>query len=143
MQKFGFASQGQMSATGANNTMAAQSSLKTKLGGLEEMIRQVNEEIQFSKREVQMLRQEKEQLENVLSHKSTEVRKNLQVEAERVDEELKRNLGSQKAENVKLQAQIGQLKAEKTQLQQNLIGLQRRIGELELSIGAEGEGNAV
>eukprot|EP00353_Schmidingerella_taraikaensis_P007997 CAMPEP_0185581822 /NCGR_PEP_ID=MMETSP0434-20130131/19078_1 /TAXON_ID=626734 ORGANISM="Favella taraikaensis, Strain Fe Narragansett Bay" /NCGR_SAMPLE_ID=MMETSP0434 /ASSEMBLY_ACC=CAM_ASM_000379 /LENGTH=123 /DNA_ID=CAMNT_0028200451 /DNA_START=75 /DNA_END=446 /DNA_ORIENTATION=+ len=123
--------------------MAAQSSLKTKLGGLEEMIRQVNEEIQFSKREVQMLRQEKEQLENVLSHKSTEVRKNLQVEAERVDEELKRNLGSQKAENVKLQAQIGQLKAEKTQLQQNLIGLQRRIGELELSIGAEGEGNAV
>ena len=41
------------------------------------MIRQVNEEIQFSKREVQMLRQEKEQLENVLSHKSTEVRKNL------------------------------------------------------------------
>ena len=57
--------------------MAAQSSLKTKLGSLEELIRQVNEEIQFSKREVQMLRQEKEQLENVLSHKSTEVRKNL------------------------------------------------------------------
>ena len=57
--------------------MAAQSSLKTKLGSLEELIRQVNEEIQFSKREVQMLRSEKEQLENVLSHKSTEVRKNL------------------------------------------------------------------
>ena len=83
--------------------MAAQSSLKTKLGSLEELIRQVNEEIQFSKREVQMLRSEKEELENVLSHKSTEVRKNLQVEAERVDDELKRNLGHQKAENVKLQ----------------------------------------
>ena len=63
--------------------MAQQSSLKTKLQSLEEMIRQVNEEIQFSKRDVQMLRQEKEQLENVLSHKSTEVRKNLQLEAER------------------------------------------------------------
>ena len=118
-QKFGFASQSQMN--GAGNTMAAQSSLKTKLGILEvsqkhklrrsnlwhcfmwqEMIRQVNEEIQFSKREVQMLRQEKEQLENVLSHKSTEVRKNLQIEAERVDDELKKNLGNQKAENVKL-----------------------------------------
>ena len=36
MQKFGFASQGQMSnAGGPGNTMAAQSSLKTKLGGLE------------------------------------------------------------------------------------------------------------
>ena len=41
----------------------------------------------------------------------------------RVDDELKRNLGNQKAENVKLQSQIGTLKAEKTQLQQNLIGL--------------------
>ena len=60
-----------------------------------------------------------------------------------MDDELKRNLGSQKAENVKLQSQIGQLKAEKTQLQQNLIGLQRRIGELELSIGAEAEGNSL
>ena len=82
-QKFGFASQSNMQATNGNNSMAAASSLKTKLGSLEEMIRQVNEEIQFSKREVQMLRQEKEQLENVLSHKSTEVRKNLQLEAER------------------------------------------------------------
>ena len=33
-QKFGFASNGQLGATG-NNQMAAQSSLKTKLGGLE------------------------------------------------------------------------------------------------------------
>ena len=35
MQKFGFASQGQMSSAAGGNTMAAQSSLKTKLGGLE------------------------------------------------------------------------------------------------------------
>ena len=41
------------------------------------MVRSVNDDIQYNKREVQMLRQEKEQLENVLSHKSTEVRKNL------------------------------------------------------------------
>ena len=47
------------------------------------MIRAVNEDIAFSKREVQMLRQEKEQLENVLSHKATEVRKTLQCEASR------------------------------------------------------------
>jgi uncharacterized coiled-coil DUF342 family protein len=55
----------------------------------------------------------------------------------RVEDELKKNLQQQKAENVKLQSQIANLKQEKTQLQQNLMGLQRRIGELELSIGAE------
>ena len=66
------------------------------------MIRSVNEDISFNKREVQMLRQEKEQLENVLSHKSAEVRKTLQLEAARVEDELKRNLAQQKIENVKL-----------------------------------------
>lgn len=77
-----------------------------------------------------MLRQEKEQLENVLSHKSIEVRKALQGEAQRqvnfgydirliffrVEDELKKNLSQQKGENVKLQGQIGTLKQEKTQL---------------------------
>ena len=52
-------------------------SLKTTLAKLEDMIRSVNEDINYNKREVQMLRQEKEQLENVLSHKSAEVRKTL------------------------------------------------------------------
>jgi len=55
----------------------------------------------------------------------------------RVEGDLKKNLNGQKVENVKLQNQIGSLKQEKTQLQQNLIGLQRRIGELELSIGGD------
>ena len=82
-----------------------------------------------------MLRVEKEQLENVLAVKAVEVRKNLQEEAIRVEEDLKKNLSNQKTENQKLQTQIGILKQEKTQLQQNLLGLQRRIGELELSIG--------
>merc|ERR1712187_892075 len=85
-QQFGFAAQ--------NNTMAAQSSLKTKLNQLEDMVRAVNDDIQYNKRDVQMLRQEKEQLENVLTHKSTEVRKNLQIEAQRVEDELKRNLAA-------------------------------------------------
>ena len=44
---------------------------------MQEMIRTVNEDIQFNKRDVQMLRHEKQQLENVLSTKSIEVRKNL------------------------------------------------------------------
>ena len=55
----------------------------------------------------------------------------------RVEDELSRNLAAQKVENVKLQNQISALKQEKTQLQQNLVGLQRRIGEVELSIGRE------
>jgi hypothetical protein len=67
-------------------------SLKNTLTKLESVAREIQEDILYSKREVQMLRQEKEQLENVLSHKSTEVRKTLQLEANRVEDELQRNL---------------------------------------------------
>ena len=101
------------------------------------MVRAIQEDLQYSKREVQMLRQEKEQLENVLSHKSNEDRTNLQCEASRVEHELQRNHANQKIENVKLQNQVSALKQEKTQLQQNLIGLQRRIQEIELTLGGE------
>jgi hypothetical protein len=55
----------------------------------------------------------------------------------RVENDLQKNLSLQKIENVKLQNQISAIKQEKTLLQQNLIGLQRRIGELELSIGGD------
>ena len=38
---------------------------------------------------------------------------------------------------MKLYNNISTLKQEKTQLQQNLVGLQRRIGEIELAIGGD------
>ena len=39
-----------------------------------------------------------------------------------------------------MQNQITTLKTEKTNLQQNLLDLQRRTAELELSVGADTEG---
>ena len=57
--------------------MRVQNLISNQFSIIQDMVRSVNDDIQYNKREVQMLRQEKEQLENVLSHKSTEVRKNL------------------------------------------------------------------
>ena len=111
-------------------------SLKQKLAGLEDLIKGITEEVEYHKKEVQILRVEKDELEKVLAKKAAEVRENLQAEATRVEGDLKKNLSNQRTENQKLQNQISILKQEKTQLQQNLLGLQRRIGELELSIGS-------
>ena len=97
---------------------------------------------------MQNLRAEKESLENVLALKAHEVRKTLTNEATRysltlitihgrIEEELKRNLAQQRAENTKLSQQISAIKTEKTQLQKNLLSLQKRIQELELQIGGE------
>ena len=62
------------------------------------------------------MRAEKESLEQVLSQKAHEVRKQLTTEATRVEEDLKRHLTSQRAENGKLSSQISMIKQEKTML---------------------------
>jgi len=63
-----------------------------KLANLEDLIKGISEEVEYHKKEVQILRVEKEQLEGVLSNKATDVRENLQDEATRVEEDLKKNL---------------------------------------------------
>ena len=78
-------------------------SLKQKLAGLEDLIRGITEEVEYHKKEVQILRVEKDELEKVLAKKAAEVRENLQLEATRVEGELKKNLTGQKNENQKLQ----------------------------------------
>ena len=116
---------------------AGSASLKGKLLSLEEMIRALTEEMNFHKKEVQILRSEKDTLENVLNMKTQDVRKSLMNEIYRVEEEMKRHFAHQKAENNRLQQQINQLKGEKTALQQQLLALQRRISELELQVGQD------
>ncbi|CAG9321029.1 unnamed protein product [Blepharisma stoltei] len=124
------------SLVGAQSTSGS-ASLKGKLLSLEEMIRSITEEMNFHKKEVQILRSEKDTLENVLNMKINDVRKSLMSEINRVEEEMKRHFSHQKAENSRLQQQITQLKGEKTALQQQLLALQRRISELESQVGNE------
>jgi chromosome segregation ATPase len=126
-----------MGNTIGSTTSQGSASLKGKLLSLEEMIRSLTEEMNFHKKEVQILRSEKDTLENVLNMKINDVRKSLMNEIYRVEEEMKRHFAHQKAENSRLQQQITQLKGEKTALQQQLIALQRRISELEMQVGHE------
>jgi predicted RNase H-like nuclease (RuvC/YqgF family) len=79
------------------------SNLKGKLMSLEELIKSLAEELNYHKREVQMLRAEKETLESVLTLKTQEVRKALTNENFKVEEEMKRHYAHQKAENSRIQ----------------------------------------
>ncbi|CAI2384249.1 unnamed protein product [Moneuplotes crassus] len=115
------------------------SSLKSKILQLENHMGNIIEEINLQKREVQMLRSEKETLEEVLTRKAEDMKKALEEECGRVDSDMRQSFKGQKALNNKLQQQATLLKQEKTNLQQNLLALQRRIGELELQVGSTGE----
>ena len=93
------------------------------------------DELQYHKKEVQVLRSEKETLESVLTMKTQDVRKTLTNENFKVEEEMKRHYAHQKAENSRIQQQVTALKGEKTALDMQLLELERRMAELELQVG--------
>lgn len=118
-------------AGGSDNT----AHLKGKLNNLNDTIRQLQEHLNTHKKEVQILRSEKETLESVLTMKQGDTKKALTNELYRVEEEIKRHYANQKAEGTRLQQQLTQLKNDKTGLEKDIIRMQKRIEELELQIG--------
>ena len=113
-------------------------SLKQKLILLENAINRINEEIQFQKKEVQVLTSEKATLEQVLEQKAKDVKESIEHEVNRCDADLREKFSSAKSQNNKIQQEITTLKQDKTTLQQNILSLQRKIGELELTVGQHG-----
>lgn len=116
---------------GSDNT----AHLKGKLSSLNDTIRQLQELLNTHKKEVQILRSEKETLESVLTMKQGDTRKALTNELYRVEEEIKRHYANQRAESTRLQQQLTQLKNDKTALEKDIIRMQKRIEEIELQIG--------
>ena len=110
-------------------------SLKMKLNMLENAMNKIIEDINFQKREVQVLRSEKDTLETVLEQKALEVKKTMEEDVMRCDSDMRQKFKDSKSENNKLQQEITGLKQEKTTLQQNVLSLQRKIAELELTVG--------
>jgi predicted nucleic acid-binding Zn-ribbon protein len=67
----------------------------------------------------------------------SELKKTMVADLQRMQEEVKKHFSQQKAETTRLQQHVMTLKGEKTALQQQVLGLQRRIQDLEESIGSE------
>ena len=115
--------------------------LKGKLSILEESINEIANEMNAHKNEVNHLKSEKDSIQELLKSKHDEVKNTLIQDLNKVEEEMKRHFGHQKAENSRLQQQISQLKTEKIVLQQQLISLQKRIVDLEMQVGNDDDKN--
>jgi len=88
-----------MTQAGQDNT----SHLKGKLANLRETVAQLSENLNIHKKEVQILRSEKETLDSVLTMKCQDTRKALTNELHRVTEEINRHYSNQNAETQRLQ----------------------------------------
>lgn len=135
--KFYSSSMAQSAMGATTNSPQNSANLKGKLAALEELIKNLDEELNMHKTAVGQLRSDKEMIESILTLKTQEVKKTLTNELFRVEEEMKKHFSHQKAENARLQQQVTQLKSEKTVLQQQLVGLKRKIEELEQQVGKD------
>ena len=74
-------------------------------------------------------------LGGVLSKKTQDVREDVKDDVTRLEYELNRHAAQQKSESSKIQTQIKLLQNEKKSLDIHIMGLQRRISEIEETVG--------
>ena len=86
-------------------------------------------------KDLNLMRGQKEHLENILSMKSVDVRKNLANEIVKVDNSLSRSIKSQVAENDLLLGQLKELQGEKDTITQTLSIVMQKIESLESKVG--------
>ena len=109
--------------------------LKGKLLGLEEKILELAKEINSENKTVQRNGNTRDEVQDYLKKTSKEVTDKITGELDNVQEEMNNHFTNQKSENARLQKEIAGLKEEKKQLQDLLMGLQRRITDLEAQAG--------
>ncbi len=73
----------------------------------------------------------------MLEAKKKETVLDLNTKLFKVEDELKRHLAHQKAENSRLQQQITQLKGDKTTIQEQLLNLDTEIKDLQIHVGQD------
>ena len=71
----------------------------------------------------------------MLEAKKVETITSLNTKLFKVDDELKKHLAHQKAENSRLQQQITQLKGDKTTISEQLLNLDSEIKDLQTHVG--------
>merc|ERR550532_3585653 len=115
----------------AMQTTGNPTGLKGKLAALEDFIAMQNEELAAQRQEIESLRGDKSNIEQHYEEQLKEMKGAMVSDVQTLSEEVKKHFNNQKAENQRLQQQISTLKGEKTTLQQQLLGLQRRVQEIE------------
>jgi len=109
--------------------------LRGKLAQLEAIIAHQKKELAEQRQEIEHLQEEKSGLEEHYQRQLQELKRTMVGDVMHLQEDVKRHFSQQEAENARLQQLITMLKGEKCALQQQILGLQRRIQEVEEQVG--------
>ena len=95
-------------------------------------------EIKYHRQQVTIIRGEKDTLDTVLTMKIADTKKSVQNDEARVRADMDRARRTQKTETQRLQGQVRTLNVETNTIAQKLLGLQRRVIEMESNVGIHG-----
>ena len=118
-----------------NSFTESYDSLKRKILDLEERILDVAGIFNEENSKIQVVGDNKDELQELLKQKNKEISTKLSDEINKVKDEMDNHFTNQKNENAKLQKEIANLKDQKRQLQDLLTGLLKKIADLEMQVG--------
>ncbi|KAF4666286.1 hypothetical protein FOZ61_009975 [Perkinsus olseni] len=120
------------------------SDFSTTASGLKGRVQNVANSLQLATNELESGKNHVEEMKCGNTAKSTamqngmeDVRRCIQADLQRLDEDFRAQMNLQKNENVRLQQCLTTLKGEKTSIHQQVIAIQRRVDEIDEEIGNE------
>eukprot|EP00831_Metopus_contortus_P055861 TRINITY_DN4742_c0_g1_i4.p1 TRINITY_DN4742_c0_g1~~TRINITY_DN4742_c0_g1_i4.p1 ORF type:complete len:168 (+),score=48.56 TRINITY_DN4742_c0_g1_i4:127-630(+) len=111
--------------------------IKSKLSDLEDVIQKMQQTLANFRNDFSNIRMDKEKQDHRLQEVKKDCVNQLNTQLFELDDEMKRHLAHQKAENSRLQQQITQLKGDKTTINENLNKLESEIKDLQTHVGED------
>jgi hypothetical protein len=120
-----------------NQNATALNSIIAKLANLDEILKNLRLVMNEEKNAVDTTKNKKEELDTNITRELEKIRHDLYDKLNRMLDDMKGHQSVQRAEALKLQQEISILKKEKLELYQRVTDMQRRISDMEITVGQE------
>ena len=122
-----------------NQNASALNSIIAKLGNLDEILKNLRQVMNEEKNAVDTTKNKRDELDTNITRELEKIRHDLYDKLNRMLDDMKGHQGNQRAEALKLQQEISILKKEKLELYQKVTDMQRRISDMEITVGQDYE----
>ena len=112
-------------------------SIITKLNTLDEILKNLRCNMNDEKNSVDSTKSAKDSLDTYLTRELEKVRHELYDKLNKMIDDMKNHQTNQRAEALKVQQEISILKKEKLELYQRVTDMQRRISDMEITVGQD------
>jgi hypothetical protein len=120
-----------------NQNATSLNSIIARLNTLDEILKNMRDNMNNEKNSVDSFKNAKDSMDTNLTRDLEKIRHELYDKLSRMIDEMKNHQANQRAEALKIQQEISILKKEKLELYQRVTDMQRRISDMEITVGQD------